>query len=541
MSPSAGPLSRRDFLHLVGRAGGAAAVYETMAAMGLMAVPEAYAGPPELASNIGRGKRIAILGAGIGGLTAAYEMSKAGYECLILEARDRVGGRIRTVRRGDTLHEFTKDGDRVVSQKAMFDDGEHMFLNVGAARIPNHHKATLDYCREFDVALEPLINDNRAAYFHDRSAFGGKAIRSRQVMHDSRGYISELLAKAINTGALDEAIDEFDRERLLGFIRTYGDLDASMKFAGSHRSGLQLRSGFGPGDAVVPLDFGELLQSEFWLYKMHFAEGFEYQATMMQPVGGMDRISGAFARRVGSMIGHGKEVTGIFNTEDGVRVSHRDRRTREESQMLADFCICTIPFSVLKDVPNNFGAARKQAITEMPYANTLKIGLQAERRFWEIDEGIYGGITWTDQDVTQIWYPSTGYHRRKGILLAAYIWGGDPATAVADLSFDARIAHARAAVEAIHPNHRSGLTHGASRAWDRVPYSKGAFALWSPAYRDRNRGQLFGPEGRVYFAGEHVSHLRAWMEGAILSAHNAVNMISERVRMEARQQGDMKA
>ncbi len=523
-------LSRRNFLHMVGRAGGAAAVYETMAAMGLMAVPAAYAGPPRLASGSGRGKRIVILGAGIGGMVAAYEMAKAGYECLILEARDRSGGRIRTVRGGDTIYEYAKGSERILSQHAAFDAGEHMYLNVGAARIPNHHEAVLEYCRRFGVRLEPLINDNRAAYFHDSGAFGGKPVPSRQVVHDSRGYISELLAKAVNIGALDESIDELDRERLLGFIRTYGDLDASMKYSGSHRSGLQLPSGFGPGDAVMPLDFAELLSSEFWFYKMHFAEGFEYEATMMQPVGGMDHISAAFAKRVGSMIAYHQEVTGLFNTDDGVRVTYRDRATHEETRTFGDFCICTLPFSVLKDVPNNFGDARKQAIAEMPYSNTVKIGLQAERRFWEIDEGIYGGITWTDQDVTQIWYPSTGYQQRKGILLAAYIWGGAPAAAVGDMSFDARIAHARAAVEAIHPNHGTRLTHGVSRAWDRVPSSKGGYAIWSTDYRNRNRGNLFGPEGRVYFVGEHVSHLRAWMEGAIVSAHNAANMISERVK-----------
>lgn len=541
LNGNAGPVSRRNFLQLVGRAGGAAAVYETMAAMGLMAVPAAYAGPPELAPGSGSGKRVVILGAGIGGMAAAFEMAKAGYQCLILEARDRAGGRIRTVRGGSTLHEFAKGSDRILSQKVAFDAGEHMYLNLGAARIPNHHQATLDYCREFGVRLEPLINDNRAAYFHDSGVFEGRPVRSRQVVHDSRGYISELLAKALDTGALDEAVDEADRGRLLAFIRTYGDLDESMKYVGSHRAGLQLPSGFGPGDAMVPLDFAELLKSEFWFYKMHFAEGFEYQATMMQPVGGMDHISSAFATRVGSMIAFGQEVTEIVNTDRGVRVTYRDRTTREQKQTLGDFCICTLPFSVLKDISNNFSEPRKQAITEMQYSNTVKIGLQAERRFWEIDEDIYGGITWTDQDVTQIWYPSTGYQRQKGILLAAYMWGGDAAAAVGDMSFDARVAHARAAVERIHPKHGARLTLGASRAWDRVPFSKGAYAIWTTQYRDRNRGNLFGPEGRVYFAGEHVSHLRAWMEGAILSAHNAASMISERVKAQVRQNGGTSA
>ena len=80
-------LTRRRFINLVGKAGGVAAAYNTMAAMGLLAVPPAHARPPSLPGGSGRGTRVIILGAGIAGMTAAYELAKAGYECVILEAR----------------------------------------------------------------------------------------------------------------------------------------------------------------------------------------------------------------------------------------------------------------------------------------------------------------------------------------------------------------------------------------------------------------------------------------------------------------------
>src|SRR5690349_18569755 len=94
--------TRRSFLNAVGRAGGAAAVYETMVAMGMVRVPTAFAGPPQMAAEHGRGQRVVILGAGIAGLTAAYELNKAGYEVVVLEANSRAGGRSYTVRTGYT-------------------------------------------------------------------------------------------------------------------------------------------------------------------------------------------------------------------------------------------------------------------------------------------------------------------------------------------------------------------------------------------------------------------------------------------------------
>ena len=136
--------SRRRFLKLVGRAGGTAAVLTTMKEMGLISSVKA-AKKPTLHSQQGAGTRVVILGAGIAGMTAAYELSKAGYSCQILEARDRAGGRCQTLRGGDVLIENSNIGNsRIESNSAQtcsFDEG--LYLNPGPARIPYHHTALL--------------------------------------------------------------------------------------------------------------------------------------------------------------------------------------------------------------------------------------------------------------------------------------------------------------------------------------------------------------------------------------------------------------
>src|ERR1043166_6161494 len=121
------PAPRPRLINLVGRAGGVAAVYNTMAPMGLLPVP-AYAGPPQLAPGSGRGVRVVILGAGIAGLTAAYELTKAGYDCVVLEARDRAGGRAWTLRGGDRVEETDS------TQTVAWGRGEHLYFNAGPAR-----------------------------------------------------------------------------------------------------------------------------------------------------------------------------------------------------------------------------------------------------------------------------------------------------------------------------------------------------------------------------------------------------------------------
>jgi len=148
-------ISRREFVRRVGILGGVGAAHVAMEALGFAPVPLSYAGPPSLYPESGMGIKIAILGAGIAGLTAGYELRKAGYDVTILEARDRVGGRNWTIRR-DTRVEL----NQAAEQRCAFDEG--LYFNAGPARIPSHHQAVLSYCREFGVELQVEVNSNRS-------------------------------------------------------------------------------------------------------------------------------------------------------------------------------------------------------------------------------------------------------------------------------------------------------------------------------------------------------------------------------------------
>src|SRR5437879_6955069 len=139
----------------VGDAGGFSAAFVTMQSLGLMPVAASAASTPDLPADVGKGVRVVILGGGIAGLVAAYEMGKAGFQCTVLEARERPGGRVWTVRNGATVESI---GD--AKQTARYSAGN--YFNTGAARIPSIHKTILAYCKELGVPLEVEINASRS-------------------------------------------------------------------------------------------------------------------------------------------------------------------------------------------------------------------------------------------------------------------------------------------------------------------------------------------------------------------------------------------
>ena len=139
-------LTKRQLLQYVGSVAGAAGVYRTMAALGMLGVSSltGCSSGSAVSQGLGDGKRVVILGAGIAGLVAAYELDKMGYDYTVLEATTRAGGRNLTVRRGDVLEEMDTPDQRV-----MFDDNDDLYANMGPARIPYHHETILNYCKDW--------------------------------------------------------------------------------------------------------------------------------------------------------------------------------------------------------------------------------------------------------------------------------------------------------------------------------------------------------------------------------------------------------
>ncbi len=522
------PQTRRALLRRLGAGVGGAAVYRLMTSLGF-AAESSYRGPIKLEGDP-RGASVLVLGAGLAGMTAAYELRRAGYRVQVLEYNARAGGRNWTVRGGDEYVEL--GGAR---QICGFDEGH--YLNPGPWRIPYHHHAVLDYCRRFGVALEPFVQLNHNAYLHGETAFGGAPQRIRNIKADFDGGVAELLAKAMNKGALDEEVTKADREILLEALRGLGALDKDYRYrageiASDYRGyarppggGLSAR----PEDGE-PIGLSDILTSRLWRGLQSFLL-YDFQTTMFQPVGGMDRIGEAFAREIGDAIRYNVKVAEIAQDERGVEARFEDLAAGGAAGTArADWCICTLPLSILGRMPVQVGEPMRDAISAVTYAPAVKIGLQFSRRFWEEDEHIFGGISYTDLPIRQIGYPNHGFNRQgKGVLLGAYLFGGPNAYEFSAMTPEDRV---RTAVElgaALHPQYRETFETGFAVAWARVPFTLGCAADWSDELRARHYDNLCAIDGRIALAGEHASYIPAWQEGAILSALDCVARLHQRV------------
>ncbi|MFW7381921.1 MAG: flavin monoamine oxidase family protein [Oligoflexus sp.] len=512
--------TRRELLFKVGQAAGVGAVYQTIAALGLLPNELAYAGKPQLVK--GHGQTVCILGSGVGGMAAAYELQKAGFRCMVLEAQSRPGGRNRTIRSGDIIDEIDS------RQYCNFDQEENLYFNAGPARIAHHHRAVLDYCREFGIDLEIFCNENRAGFFHSAHSFDGKPISNREYVTDCRGYLSELLAKAIRKSLLDQELSAIDQERLLDFVHEYGDLDASGRYLGSKRAGYQgsVTGGLYEGQLKVPRGLDALLKADFWTYNFNFTEDPNQAATMLQPKGGMDRIVQAFYERIADSVYLNTEVVGIFNRSDDVEIVYQ--QNGELNRCRADFVISTLPLPIMTSIKHNFGEKYRQTFASVTYDHASKFALQSPR-FWEEKHHIYGGITWTSQTITQLWYPSSAFHNEQGVLVGAYVWDPEPMSLFQGLSPHDRERLALREIGNIHPELINSVQSSISYAWGKIKYQQGSWAQDDKVAPELLRSAV----GRVYFAGDYMSHLSGWQEGAIRSAHHVIQTLSHRVQASA--------
>ena len=492
-------VTRRRFLTRVAAAGGASLAYEAMTALGLLAAPSQ--GSFNLAGRVG-GVRVVILGAGLSGMTAAYELGKAGFDCRVLEARARPGGRVFTVRRG------TASEEPGTAQTSTFDDG--LYFNAGPMRISHHHHATLAYCRELQVATEVFVPDCESAYLvQTRGPLAGRRIRLREARADFDGYIAELLSKSLSQAQLDQPLTAEDRDRVLAYLRSLGALTETGQYRGSSRRG-----------AGAPVARRDLFGG---IPGFYVQTDWSSQPTMMQVAGGMDRLPAALAARLGDRITYRAAVREIRQSERGVWVIYADGQGQQR-RLDGDYCISTIPLPVLTDIDKDVSQPVQAAIAAARYDGAGKIGLQFKRRFWEQDDEIYGGRSWTDQEVGQIIYPSHGLTTAKGVLVGYYLdfRGTMRQRPPAEIQRLALEHGAR-----VHPQYATEFEHAFSVTWARVPWSRGSWRSESSAAH-QGIAPLREPDGRLYFAGDYMTDMSSWMQGAFESAREVAGALHRR-------------
>ena len=519
--------SRRQLLTMIGRAGGGLAMYQAMTALGHAAETQ-FAGPPAL-SGTRSGASVLVLGAGLAGLLAAYELTKAGYKVQVLEYQDRPGGRNYSLRGGDRVVEVGG-----ATQTVGFAPGN--YFNPGPWRIPHHHRTLLHYTKALGVELEPFIQMNHNAFVHRSNAFGGKPQRYKELAVDFKGHVSELLAKALDAGSLDNTVTAEDKAKLLQAMREWGVLDGNLSYASSlqvsGQRGFDTAPGGGVNGAPTPSrinSLNDVLSSNVWT-QLGFYFGNVMQTTMFQPKGGMDMIAKGFVRHLpADMIRYNSKVTRVAQDDGGVTVDWTDNGTGQNATAQADWCVCTIPASILSQMDIQVSDAKKAAIKALPYSGQVKIGLEMRSRFWEDKYSIYGGHSFTDQAIGLISYPNDNFFEDGPAVLLGAFASGAGGYQLAGMTPEQRIEAALQQGSVFHPDeYRREFLNGTSFAWSRAPWILGCCARWTEEARAQHYQNLVSLDGRVVLAGEHASYYGCWMEGALLSALDAITRLHQR-------------
>ncbi|WP_020389492.1 flavin monoamine oxidase family protein [Kribbella catacumbae] len=458
--------------------------------------------PAGLEPRPGLRKRVVIIGAGMAGLVAGFELARQGHEPVILEAQNRVGGRIYTLR--------------------SFAPG--LYAEAGAMRIPRVHRLTLEYCHLFGLQLRPFVMDNPRApvYLAGRRMTLEQLDRDPSLIpfelaaHERGRTYAELWAEA--TREVRELYEQKGEaaHTILGRLYDQYSIRDFLKQQGFSEGAVELFGVLSYREANLGASVVEQLREIL-------GRAFE---DMQEIAGGMDLLPNAFYQRLRRQVRLGAQVVAVDQNADHVTVHYKTASgTYAES---GDYCICTVPFGVLRhlDFVPHLSKGKYRAIRSLNYNPSTKILLQVRHRFWEQHHGT-GGATPTDLPIRRIVYPSHApADEERGVLLASYTWGQDAARWGA-LGPAERIALALKDVAKIHPEVLREVEGGASHAWYNDPYAVGAFALFEPGQETALHGDIVRPEGRIHFAGEHTSLWHAWIQGALESGTRAAAAIHE--------------
>jgi monoamine oxidase len=485
------PIDRREFLRL-----------GLLAASARLVPQQASSFPPQPLPHAASAKRVLIIGAGVSGLVAAYELTQAGHDVTILEAQMRPGGRALTVREP-------------------FSDA--LYADAGPARIPDNHDVTLHYVKHFGLTLVPLYPKTLSRVW----VLGGKRIRFQEgteldlsqvpfdlTSEERRLGLSGLFQKYIG-GPLHAIGDPTVPDWPTGAVKAYDSVTMPefLREQGASRGAIELLE--------FPFATAEDDRSSFLFNLREFWYNSK-ETTRFKISGGTDLLPKAFAAKLTEKIRYGSPVVRIEQDSGKVRAIVVESGTHLTFE--AERLICTIPFPVLRNVEVQppFSEAKRRAIEQLTYDTVTRGMLQCRTRFWE-QEGCNGfGLS---DLVQEVWHPSFDQPGTRGLLVST-LWCGSGQRAGA-MDHDRRVEFISREMEKVHPGLRDNLEGVVTKVWQADPWVGGAAAFPSPGQISTICVGIERPEGRVHFAGEHTSRWPYWMQGALQSGLRAAKEVNE--------------
>ncbi len=482
-----------------------------------------YSHPGNLNTYDHRGsrKQIGIIGGGIAGLTSAYELSQLGHKVTLLEASNRLGGRIRT-------HYFS--------------DGT--YGELGAMRIPASHRCTLHYVEKFNLPKRPFVSDNAAGFYHLR----GKKARidsvtklfpaynlSNQERQDPVLLLNNLLKELGESLSDEQKWEMFSPTFTSSKLKQYDLISFSQYFR--ERLSPDAFEMVGHATGMIHYEQYSLLAGLIDFFTWYLIDQYEL-------IGGMETLVNAFVQQLSGKIECNTKVKAIQVTDRGVFLQWNSLGRCESREF--DYVICSIPTTALVkiDFEPALPSRQREAIGNLRYYSATKTLFHCTSRPWELHNNIYGGGSFTDLSIQQCLYPSDnaqlvkdsggiaqwiGINRelshRPSVFIAAYRWDNNSRhflTLDKNIQTDSTLRE----VKQLHPQIDQYLDDIVHFIWDEDYKSgSGASAYFAPREHERYQEPLCQPypldNPRVFFAGEHLAINHAWIQGAIQTALSA--------------------
>jgi monoamine oxidase len=438
---------------------------------------------------------VTVIGAGLAGLSAAYDLQRAGWKVTVLEARDRVGGRVHSVRR--------------------FSNG--LVAEGGGEFIDETHTRMLAYAEQFNLKLGRV--GSWQGEDKDWASFGGKA-----------GPMSS--AELWGTNLHEEV------EKIWLALAELGELvpDPHQPQAARGAEYLDTKS---TADWIHSLDVHPLAKQDFIqhiraeytceperhslldlarnasMYYSTIARNMNYRV-----IGGNDLIPRALAAAL-TDVRLNVPVSSMQSLPNEVMVTYKQGDSYET--ISSAFAILAIPLTTARLIEFNppLPEAHRRMVDELSYGSVTKVLIEYRKRFW--DEQRWNGRLVTDAPIVYTWHATSHVEHEHGILTV--YTGGDPGARLAALTDNERIRVAVAEIEKIFPGSSDLIECTATMAWPNEPYTRGSYAALAPGEVTAHWKTLFEPAGRLFFAGEHASAIQGFMEGAVESGQRAAATI----------------
>ena len=440
-------------------------------------------------------RTVTVIGAGLAGLSAAYELQRAGWNMVVLEARDRVGGRVYSLRN--------------------FSNG--LVAEGGGEFIEETHTRMLAYAHQFDLQL------GRAGTWQgqdeDWGAFDGKA----GPLSDAGIWGADLQEEVEKIWiALAELGELVPDPRQPQEARNAALIDRRSTAEWIHSLHVH---------PLAKQNFIQHIRSEYTCEpERHSLLDLARNASMYystidrntnyRVVGGNDLIPRALAKTL-SDVRLNAPVTSLSVLPDEVKVTYKQGDSY--STISSAFAILAIPLTTARRIEFNppLPDAHRSMVNELSYGTVTKVLIEYRKRFWK--ERGWNGRLVTDTPIVLTWHATSHLAHEHGILTV--YTGGAPGAKLAALTDEERTRLAVAEVEKVFPGSSDLIECTETVAWPNEPYTGASYAAFAPGEVTAHWKTLFEPAGRLFFAGEHATPIQGFMEGAVESGQRAAGTI----------------